>query len=200
MKVKTEARRQAILDAAGALFQEVGFANASMSELASRVGGSKATLYSYFRSKEELFVAVMAHAACEMKQGSFEALNADQDMRETMTRFGRIYLRFVLSPWAISIRRMAVSEAARSDVGRLLYENGPKMGWTKFAAYLTGLMERGRLRRTDAVRAAAHFRGLLEAEHMEQFLLDAIERPGDDAINAAADAAVDVFLRGYAPD
>ncbi|TWB82911.1 TetR family transcriptional regulator [Nitrospirillum amazonense] len=198
MKVKTEARRQAILDAAGALFQEVGFAAASMSELATRVGGSKATLYSYFRSKEELFVAVMAHAAAEMKQASFEALNPDDDVRETLTRLGRIYLRFVLSPWAMSIRRIAVSEAARSEVGRLLYENGPKVGWSKFAAYLTVLMDRGRLRRTDADRAAAHFRGLVEAEHVDLVMLDAKEKPGPAAIDTAADSAVDVFLRAYA--
>ncbi|MEE3623300.1 TetR/AcrR family transcriptional regulator [Nitrospirillum sp. BR 11752] len=200
MKVKTEARRRAILDAASALFQEVGFAAASMSGLAARVGGSKATLYSYFPSKEELFVAVMAHAAGEMKQGSFGALNPDRDPRDVLGRFGRIYLRFILSPWAISTRRIAVAEAARSNVGRLLYENGPKVGWSQFATYLTALMERGRLRPTDASLAAAHFRGLLEAEHVEPFLLGAKEAPEDAAIDAAADAAVDVFLRAYAPE
>ncbi|MBB6252180.1 TetR/AcrR family transcriptional regulator [Nitrospirillum iridis] len=200
MKVKTTARRQAILDAASALFQEVGFAAASMSELANRLGGSKATLYSYFRSKEELFVAVMAEAGAEMKKGSFESLDPDRDPRETLVSFGRIYLRFILSPWAIAIRRVAVAEAARSDVGRLLYENGPKVGWSLFAGYLTRLMDRGRLRRVDPDRAAAHFRALMEAEHVDMFLLNAREKPDDAAIDSAADAAVDLFLRGYAPD
>ncbi len=59
MRVKTEERRQAIIEKAREVFQEEGFDRASMSEIAARVGGSKATLYSYFKSKEELFVAVM---------------------------------------------------------------------------------------------------------------------------------------------
>ncbi|MDE1145332.1 MAG: TetR/AcrR family transcriptional regulator [Azospirillaceae bacterium] len=197
MKVKTEARRQAILAAASALFQEVGFTAASMSELASRLGGSKATLYGYFRSKEELFVAVMADAAGDMKQGAFKSLNPDKDVGETLRRFGRIYLDFILSPWAISVRRMTVAEAQRSDVGRLLYENGPKIGWGLFAEYLTALMDRGRLRPDDADRAAAHFRALVEAEHVDAVLLDIRPKPDEAAISLAVDAAVDVFLRSY---
>ena len=45
MRVKSEAKRQAILDIAKATFIEQGYSNTSMSEIASRVGGSKATLY-----------------------------------------------------------------------------------------------------------------------------------------------------------
>ena len=59
MKVRTEARREAIVEAAATLFQEMGYERASMNELARRLGGSKATLYSYFPSKEALLVAVV---------------------------------------------------------------------------------------------------------------------------------------------
>ncbi len=56
MKVKREARREAMLAVALDLFREVGFEAASMSQIAARVGGSKATLYNYFSSKEELLL------------------------------------------------------------------------------------------------------------------------------------------------
>ena len=59
MRVKSEARRQAILDVAAEVFREHGFEHASMSEMTARLGGSKSTLYSYFASKEELFLEVM---------------------------------------------------------------------------------------------------------------------------------------------
>ena len=54
MRVKTEAKRQHIVDVAAQAFRELGFEGASMAEICARVGGSKATLYNYFASKEEL--------------------------------------------------------------------------------------------------------------------------------------------------
>ena len=40
-------------------FLAEGYAETSMSSVAAKVGGSKATLYNYFKSKEELFAAFM---------------------------------------------------------------------------------------------------------------------------------------------
>ncbi|MFT3998253.1 MAG: helix-turn-helix domain-containing protein, partial [Asticcacaulis sp.] len=52
-----DTRREAILDVASRIFLEEGFDAASMSAIAARVGGSKGTLYNYFKNKEELFEA-----------------------------------------------------------------------------------------------------------------------------------------------
>ena len=62
MKTKTESKRQAIIQAAAEVFREVGFERASMSDIRERIGGSKATLYNYFPSKEKLFFEVMHQA------------------------------------------------------------------------------------------------------------------------------------------
>ena len=45
MRVKSEERRQAMVEVARQAFTELGFENTSMSEIANRLGGSKATLY-----------------------------------------------------------------------------------------------------------------------------------------------------------
>ena len=49
------------------VFFEQGYTAASMSTIAARLGGSKGTLYNYFKSKEELFEAqvrdMCGHAA-----------------------------------------------------------------------------------------------------------------------------------------
>ena len=50
-------RREAILNVAREVFFEQGYSAASMSTIAARLGGSKGTLYNYFKSKEELFEA-----------------------------------------------------------------------------------------------------------------------------------------------
>ena len=54
---RSDAKRRAILDVASEVFLAQGYAATSMSEIAARLGGSKGTLYNYFRSKEELFSA-----------------------------------------------------------------------------------------------------------------------------------------------
>ena len=65
MRVKTDAKRQTILEAAAEVFRVQGFAGASMTAVAERAGGSKATLYRYFDSKEDVFIAVMLDAVIE---------------------------------------------------------------------------------------------------------------------------------------
>ena len=52
---RPEARPDAILDAAWAVFAERGFARAKLDDVARRAGVSKGTLYLYFDSKERLF-------------------------------------------------------------------------------------------------------------------------------------------------
>ena len=51
-------RRKQILDAASALFGEVGYEGFSVALLASRAGIVKGTLYLYFKTREEVFLAL----------------------------------------------------------------------------------------------------------------------------------------------
>jgi AcrR family transcriptional regulator len=53
-----EQRRQAIIDAAWAMFQEKPFEAINILEVAQAVGLAKGTLYLYFATKEELFLSV----------------------------------------------------------------------------------------------------------------------------------------------
>ncbi len=66
-----------ILDAAAEVFLEEGFAAASMSAIAARVGGSKGTLYNYFRSKEELFEAYIQRHCAWQAESMFALLTPD---------------------------------------------------------------------------------------------------------------------------
>ena len=58
----SEYRRETILNAALAEFGTRGIEGASISEIAARAGIGKSTVYEYFTSKSELFLAV-----CKMK-------------------------------------------------------------------------------------------------------------------------------------
>jgi AcrR family transcriptional regulator len=57
----TAVREQQILDAALNVFSEKGFAMATTAEIARAAGIAEGTIYNYFPSKRELFIAVIQH-------------------------------------------------------------------------------------------------------------------------------------------
>ena len=61
-----------------------------MSDIRARIGGSKATLYNYFPSKEKLFFEVM-YQATERELGAITAaLNPDtDDLKQELLHFGQ---------------------------------------------------------------------------------------------------------------
>lgn len=198
MRVKTDAKRRAILAAAGAVFREHGLAGAGMTAVAERVGGSKATLYRYFPSKEELFLAVMLDEVLDHAHEVFDALTPSGDLRRTLERFGARFLKFTLSSEALSVRRMSIAEGSRSGIGQKLYERGPKPVWAKMADFMAGEMEAWRLRAADPWVAAMHLRGLLESDIVNRALIGADVDARPARLHRHAADAVDAFLRAYA--
>lgn len=197
---KSDSKRQAILDAARRLFREQGFEKTSIAEITERVGGSKATIYSHFRSKEELFVECVAAAIEDYMSETLKYLDASgSDPRPALVRFGAGFLRFICSSQQVEVRRLIIAEAARSGTGRLFFDKIAALR-AKVAAFLSECMSAGTLRHDDQHLAADHLGALLEAEVLEPLLLHAREdSPGDDEIALAGARAVATFLRAYAP-
>jgi AcrR family transcriptional regulator len=196
MRVRTEDRRKAILKVAKDVFREVGFERASMANISSRVGGSKTTLYGYFRSKEELFAAAMIDALDDQGKALLDLLDpANPNVALTLRRFGEAYLRLVTSPEALAVTRTAVAEVGtKSKLGAHLYELGPRRGLTEIAAYLAKLDHQGVLQIRDPLRAAAQFKALIEAGILEPLLYGA---KGELPLKDAVANAVVAFLRVY---
>ncbi len=199
MKKKTEAKRQAILKAAGDVFREMGFERTSMSDIRERVGGSKATLYSYFPSKETLFFEVMHDAKTVELEAITGALNPDaDDLKQELIRFGQNFLTVVYSPEAVAVRRLAIAESKNSDIGKQSFERATSPIEKQVAEFLKKSMKRGALRMADSKVAAMHLLSLLEAELLQRVLLGVIDSVKPEAIAGAVRRAVEVFLSGYA--
>ena len=200
MRTKSETRRQAILQAAAEVFRETGFERSSMSDIRERVGYSKPTLYSYFESKEALFSAVVFEATELEFQATLQALDPDQsDITLALQSFGQRLLALLYSPQVQAVRRMVVSQARPSALGRTCYEMGPVRSEAAIAAFLQQAMDRGQLRQTNARIAALQLKGLLEAEWIEPFLFNALEEPSPPQIRETVTRAVSVFMAAYRP-
>ncbi|MBT3066842.1 TetR/AcrR family transcriptional regulator [Rhodoferax sp. U11-2br] len=201
MRAKTETRRQAILAAAEQVFQETGFAGASMAQICQRVGYSKATLYSYFSSKEELFFEVISKATEAEFQATHDALDANQpDMAQALETFGRRFLSFLYAPQLQTVRRLVVSEAGRSGLGQKCFELGPQRSEAEVVAFLQHGMATGKLRQANTRIAARQFKSLLEAEWIDRFMFQMPMDASEEAIAESVHQAITVFMRAYGPE
>lgn len=154
--------REAILQAATALFIERGYAGASMNELNSRVGGSKVTLYKHFGNKQKLFAAVIDHVLKEhmtqLETADFDAL----ELHAGLEAIARVTLSTVSSPQALGIWRLLYVEAPKSPaLGKLFISHGPAKSFAGVERFLAGHVARGHLRCSDPAAAAEYFIGML---------------------------------------
>jgi AcrR family transcriptional regulator len=77
----SEERKQQILDAAEDVFTQKGLDEARMDDIAGQTGLSKGTLYLYFKSKEDLIIAILDR----IFRGAFERLEARKNANLSAT-------------------------------------------------------------------------------------------------------------------
>ncbi len=199
MRKKTEARRDAILDAAAQEFCERGYEGASVSAIAARIGGSKQTLYNYFTSKDDLFAEVTARAIDSLMDAAYAELMEEDDLASALRRYGERYLAVRLSPEMVALVRLVFGESGRSEIGRLLWERCKMKGVAKVGGVLAAAMQVGKLRSVDPTVAAFHLFGLFDAELVDAIILRFREQASPDEITQVVARAVDAFVFAYRP-
>ncbi|NMF89393.1 TetR/AcrR family transcriptional regulator [Aromatoleum petrolei] len=90
-------RRQVILDAAAALFAEQGYDSTSIRDIARRVGLLPGSIYHYFASKDELYLAVHGEGFRRLMAAVAEALTASSDPWERLTRVCQVHIAAITS-------------------------------------------------------------------------------------------------------
>jgi AcrR family transcriptional regulator len=77
--VLQEFRTSEILTAARSVFAEKGFANATVDDIADRAGIGKGTVYLYFPSKNDLFLALLRQGVLELFERAAQEISAASD-------------------------------------------------------------------------------------------------------------------------
>jgi TetR/AcrR family transcriptional repressor of mexJK operon len=191
-------KRQLVLDAAASLFMAHGYGAVSMDAVARAAGVSKATLYAYFSSKDQLFATIIGEA-CQQKFALGELLPADAtDIRMALVAFGSRLLRFFLEERALAIHRVVIAESTRfPELGRAFYDNGPAALLGIFGTWLAEQAVAGRVAVADPIMAAEQFVSLLKTSVYLRASLG-LTPPTDREIDATVEAAVTTFLKAYA--
>jgi TetR/AcrR family transcriptional regulator, mexJK operon transcriptional repressor len=191
-------KAESILAAARRMFLASGFGAVSMDAIAREAGASKATLYAYFASKEELFGAVVAGEGERYFRG-FSASELDPEKVEaSLTEIAQRFLDLVLSPDAVAVNRITIAEAVRfPQLGEVFWRSGPEQTRLQIEGFLRRADAAGTLSVTDPRLAAEQFIALLRGDwHLRQLLrLDAPINAAERAV--AVKDAVAAFLRMY---
>ena len=200
MRVKTEQKSRDIIEVASQVFRAKGFAAASMAEIAARLGGSKATLYNYFTSKESLFAAVMIDMGRKVADPIFGELEKARDGRVGIKTFARRLVHVLASSEVLDFKRMMAAEGPRSGLGKLCYADNHGKYQGKFVEFYRRQVAEGIFREADPLRAATHLEGLCSAGAIHNLMEGVVDSVPEAELTATADAAADVFLRAYALD
>ncbi len=196
-EARKQDRRDAIVAAARRSFLEDGYAATSMSGLLKTLGGSKATLWSYFRSKEELFGAVIADVTAAFRRQVQDELLAPGEIEVTLVNFCRSFMNKTAHPDAVAAWRLVVAESGRfPEVGRIFYQQAAGHIEGALAAYIGELIDAGRLRDEGATDMARVLIGMTAAQQNRR--LWGVATAGAEEIDLLARRFVGYFLRLFA--
>ncbi len=193
-----------IRESAATLFLEKGYQGTTMDEIAAAAGVSKQTIYTHFASKEELFADLVLGNADRVDAFAVAIENtrvpAREDLEGALRLLARRYVRFVIRPEVLRLRRLVIGEAARfPDVARTYFETVPGRVYDALADLLDELRDEGRLTLDDPVLAAHQFAWLILGWPLDRgMFLDVESAIGDVDLDHVADEAVRVFLAAYA--
>lgn len=200
-KISPEERRTAILDIAREAFLEEGYSATSMSRIAALVGGSKATLYSYFPSKKDLFVAVIDRETNQLFDSIFNVKLSGGEPRGAFIDLVRRCISGLLSDTIIKGYRLIIAEAGRfPEISKTSYELGVRRGLERMALYFGQVMLEGTLRPCDPREAAETFLDLTAGSLHTQRLWNAVDKVTPEALEAEARRIAAVFLAAYGND
>jgi len=86
-QVVSEFRRTAIIDAARSVFARKGFASSIIDEIANEAGIAKGTVYLYFRSKKQIYRAVLDQDMEFVKKSTLDRIDGAKNLKDKIRAF-----------------------------------------------------------------------------------------------------------------
>ncbi len=90
----SERRRMSILDAARTVFSSHGYAVATVDDVAVEAGIAKGTLYLYYRSKEEIYLAALTQDMHALSDESRQEMDRFESLRDKIRAFLQVRLGY----------------------------------------------------------------------------------------------------------
>jgi len=183
-------------DAARRLFLDQGFTATSMDAVARAANVSKATLYSYFQSKETLFAHLISDE-CSAIAEDLSVPTLEDGLEPALRRFARQYVQLFLTAKKNSLVRVMANESTRfPDLCLHFYEIGPMATTRRVAQLLLDARAMGQVDFPDAMVAATQFLSLIRGDLPLRCVLG-VEQLTTANIESELEAGIVTFMRAY---
>jgi len=157
------ARREQFIGAAEKLFLEHGFAKTSVNAIVREAGGSLATLYSEFGTKEALFESVLCQRVMRFFVTERARPRPHSDAESELRLLATHMLKRMLSEDGLAVYRLVIHEAPRfPGLRKAFLEAGMRGLRERTATYLANLAATHELRIADCALAAGQFISLVQ--------------------------------------
>jgi AcrR family transcriptional regulator len=197
LDVKSDQRpaRERILSAAMQAFVELGYAETSTLEIATRAQVSKRELYALFGNKQTMLAACIAERAQRMQLLPEVPQAPDREaIQALLIKYGATVLHEVCNPAVIGVFRLAIAEAPRApEVARTL--ESARHSIRTVARNIVAQAQSARLIEAgDPAEMAGQFLALLWGDIMLSVLLRIRGAPNAKEIDRRARSAAADFL------
>ncbi|WP_324197398.1 TetR/AcrR family transcriptional regulator [Nocardia cyriacigeorgica] len=197
-------KRQAILDVAFEVFARRGYDQACVQEIADAAGVAKPTVYNHLTDKPTLLREAMRAAADSVAAQCSAALEplrgSSPDPRAALGEAAYRLATVCAGARATALHRLTYAQLVTfPELAAEVLERVPQRLAEALSDRLARYMLDGRLRHADPERAAEQLLALLTGPLERHSRLGTREVP-EATLRDIANAAVETFLRAYAPE
>jgi AcrR family transcriptional regulator len=104
-------RMEHLLDIATEVFLQHGYENANVSDITTRAGASKKTIYSRYPTKADLFIAVITRKTSELQEMYAKTLVLKEPLAKILEDFGTSLLNSLSNPELRALYQVVVAES-----------------------------------------------------------------------------------------
>ncbi len=178
--------REAILNGAQKVFAELGYGATTVRDIIRKTGLASGTFYNYFKSKEEVFEALMDHSMAQLRPRLRAERVRSRTFEEYLSNVLRVYFEYLIEDHAthLVMRRNTGALRVRMDTPEII------AGFEEIRTYIEEDIVAGKIKNVDGEYLTAAAIGLAQ-EIGDKMML----RENPDATKAAA-FATNLILNG----
>jgi TetR/AcrR family transcriptional regulator, regulator of autoinduction and epiphytic fitness len=191
------AKGDAVLDAGVEEFLANGYAGATLEAIARRAEVSTATVFKHFRTKADIFGAIMSRVFGN-EAGQDIPMPVAGDPKAGLIALGLHYADAIRIPNIRALFRVMIAEVPRfPELGKQLYEKGKAPYLERLHSYLKSEVKAGMLTIADVPLAARQFLGMINDVVFWPHMLIIDLEVSDREAKRIVLQAVNTMLRAY---